>query len=358
MNTSRREFFGAASGGAALMLASLGLPALAREGARGVQAHAAQGPHRPVPALKAGDKVAIVAPSSPSSDVEKAAEWLRAHGFSVEIMPSAMEKLAPPFDYLAGTDSARVDDIHYAFLSNEIKAVWCLRGGFGATRLLDKLDYALIGANPKPFIGYSDITALHIALQQHAGMVTFHGPMLVSDLVPEKLPPTASLILDLLSRRLSSGAWIPSPPMYPAATLVDGTAQGRLVGGNLSLLCSTLGTPYEVDSTDAILFLEDTEIALPRLDRLLTQLRLAGKLRSIRGLLLGRFVIAGETPAATPSSMANALFNEFFLPLKIPVMVNWSSGHVDPNLALPLGATVSLDTAQGAIRLLSQAVVQ
>lgn len=223
-----------------------------------------------------------------------------------------MEKLAPPFDYLAGTDSARVDDIHYAFLSNEIKAVWCLRGGFGATRLLDKLDYALIGANPKPFIGYSDITALHIALQQHAGMVTFHGPMLVSDLVPEKLPPTASLILDLLSGRLSSGAWIPSPPMYPAATLVDGTAQGRLVGGNLSLLCSTLGTPYEVDSTDAILFLEDTEIALPRLDRLLTQLRLAGKLRSIRGLLLGRFVIAGETPAATPSSMANALFNEFF----------------------------------------------
>ncbi|AKU52355.1 LD-carboxypeptidase [Xanthomonas arboricola] len=323
-----------------------------------MQAHAAQGPHRPVPALKAGDKVAIVAPSSPSSDVEKAAEWLRAHGFSVEIMPSAMEKLAPPFDYLAGTDSARVDDIHYAFLSNEIKAVWCLRGGFGATRLLDKLDYALIGANPKPFIGYSDITALHIALQQHAGMVTFHGPMLVSDLVPEKLPPTASLILDLLSGRLSSGAWIPSPPMYPAATLVDGTAQGRLVGGNLSLLCSTLGTPYEVDSTDAILFLEDTEIALPRLDRLLTQLRLAGKLRSIRGLLLGRFVIAGETPAATPSSMANALFNEFFLPLKIPVMVNWSSGHVDPNLALPLGATVSLDTAQGAIRLLSQAVVQ
>ncbi|MEF2239871.1 S66 peptidase family protein [Xanthomonas arboricola] len=357
MNTSRREFFGAASGGAALMLASLGLPALAREGARGVQAHAAQGPHRPVPALKAGDKVAIVAPSSPSSDVEKAAEWLRAHGFSVEIMPSAMEKLAPPFDYLAGTDSARVDDIHYAFLSNEIKAVWCLRGGFGATRLLDKLDYALIGANPKPFIGYSDITALHIALQQHAGMVTFHGPMLVSDLVPEKLPPTASLILDLLSGRLSSGAWIPSPPMYPAATLVDGTAQGRLVGGNLSLLCSTLGTPYEMDSTDAILFIEDTEIALPRLDRLLTQLRLAGKLRSIRGLLLGRFVIAGETPAATPSSMANALFNEFFLPLKIPVMVNWSSGHVDPNLALPLGATVLLDTAQGAIRLLSEAVV-
>ncbi|WP_236674538.1 S66 peptidase family protein [Xanthomonas arboricola] len=357
MNTSRREFFGAASGGAALMLASLGLPALAREGARGVQAHAAQGPHRPVPALKARDKVAIVAPSSPSSDVEKAAEWLRAHGFSVEIMPSAMEKLAPPFDYLAGTDSARVDDIHYAFLSNEIKAVWCLRGGFGATRLLDKLDYALIGANPKPFIGYSDITALHIALQQHAGMVTFHGPMLVSDLVPEKLPPTASLILDLLSGRLSSGAWIPSPPMYPAATLVDGTAQGRLVGGNLSLLCSTLGTPYEMDSTDAILFIEDTEIALPRLDRLLTQLRLAGKLRSIRGLLLGRFVIAGETPAATPSSMANALFNEFFLPLKIPVMVNWSSGHVDPNLALPLGATVLLDTAQGAIRLLSEAVV-
>lgn len=208
MKTTRRKFFGTAGGGAALMLASFGLASCARVGARGVQARAVQGQYRPVPALNAGDKVAIVAPASPSGDAEKAAQWLRAHGFFAEIMPSAMEKLAPPFDYLAGTDSARVDDIHHAFLSSDIKAVWCLRGGFGATRLLDKLDYALIGANPKPFIGYSDITALHVALQKYAGLVTFHGPMLASDLVQEKLPPTASLILDLLSGRLPSGSLI------------------------------------------------------------------------------------------------------------------------------------------------------
>ncbi|UUF00238.1 LD-carboxypeptidase [Xanthomonas hortorum pv. pelargonii] len=227
-------------------------------------------------------------------------------------MPSAMEKLAPPFDYLAGTDSARVDDIHYAFLSSDIKAVWCLRGGFGATRLLDKPDYALIGANPKPFIGYSDITALHLALQKYAGLVTFHGPMLASDLVQEKLPPTASLILDLLSGRLPSGSLIASPPMYPVATLVDGTAQGRLVGGNLSLLCSTLGTPYEVDSTDAILFLEDTEIALPRLDRFAHAIAVGWQAALDQRALVRQVRDRRRNSGGNASSMANALFNEFF----------------------------------------------
>ena len=133
----------------------------------------------PVPALRSGARVAIVAPASAAPGAsDEAAEWLEARGFIAQVMPASRTRLDTPYDYLAGSDADRLADLHNAFAAPDVGAVWCLQGGFGSWRLLDQLDYTLLRKHAKPFIGYSDITALHLALQRHAGFVTFHGPML------------------------------------------------------------------------------------------------------------------------------------------------------------------------------------
>ncbi|MCI1836453.1 MAG: LD-carboxypeptidase, partial [Achromobacter ruhlandii] len=149
-----------------------------------------------VPALRPGGRVAIVAPASAADGAAfDAAEWLQARGYDPRIMPAALTRADAPFDYLAGDDSARLNDLHAAFNDPAIDAVWCLQGGFGSWRLADRLDFNLLRQHPKPFIGYSDITALHLAIQRHAGFVTFHGPMLAQDLLAGQQEPTASHVL-------------------------------------------------------------------------------------------------------------------------------------------------------------------
>ncbi len=313
----------------------------------------------PVPALKPGGGVAIVAPaSSEPSKIDKAAQWLTSRGFAVRVMPASRARLAAPFDYLAGTDTARRDDLHAAFAAPDIGAVWCLRGGFGATQLVDKIDYALLRAHRKPFIGYSDITALHAAIQRHAGFITFHGPMLTSDLLLNKQPPTETNVFAMIEGRITPGTWIKPPPDFALSTLVAGVATGRLVGGNLALQCSMLGTAYEIDTKDAILFIEDIDETLPRIDRLLTQLRLAGKLSTLKGVLVGNFAEIGERPetGGIPGALYPLLYR-IFKPLNIPVLANWPSGHCDPNLTLPLGAWMRLDTGRQALRLEQPVVI-
>lgn len=314
----------------------------------------------PVPVLRPGAKVAIVAPASAAPNAsDLAAEWLEDRGFAPVVMPASRTRLDAPYEYLAGTDAQRLDDLHAAFAAPDIGAVWCLQGGFGSWRLLDKLDFAVLRQHPKPFIGYSDITALHLAMQRHAGFVTFHGPMLAQDLVAGKREPTESHLLAMLGGQIGQGAWIQPPPDTRAVELVAGTASGRLVGGNLALIAALIGSRHEIDTRDAILFFEDVNEALPRVDRLLSQLAAAGKFDGLKGVIVGNFtrIIGTNLEDAQAQSLLYPLVIEQFAARGIPVLAGWPSGHGEPNLTLPLGARVTLDTGRAALRL-DQAVTQ
>lgn len=294
-----------------------------------------ESPTRVLPeALPGNACFAIVAPAGPARlDAGKAEQWFAERGYRCRLYPGVEQAQG----YLAGSDAQRAQDLHDAFSDPGIDAILCMRGGYGSMRLLDRLDFDLIGRHPKPLIGYSDITALHSAINRYAGFVTFHGAMLNADLLGNKLEPTASSLFEQLSGQKGAGDELAHPAAYPLTSVVPGVASGRLVGGNLSLLGATLGTLAEVDTQDSILFIEDVNEPLYRIDRLLTQLRLAGKLAGVRGVLVGDF--AGVSVAAlTP------LLRDTFEPLGVPVLADWRSGHCDPNLCLPLGARVRLDS--------------
>ena len=310
------------------------------------------------PKARRGDRVAVLSPS------------FAAAGAFPAVHEQAMRRLVevtglvpvefPATRKVGATSAERAADINAAFADPEVKGIFCLRGGYGSCRILPLLDYAAIRANPKVFLGYSDITALHLALNRYAGFVTFHGPMLVSDLAAGKQEPTESALFAMLEGRLGRGALLTQPAAYPLATLNGGSASGRLTGGNLSMLCATLDTPYEIDTRGTILFIEDINEAPYQIDRMLTQLRLSGKLNRLRGVLLGEFTDIGNDAAGGQINEAILLplFREIFLPLGVPVLSGWRSGHGDPNLTLPLGARVTLDADHQQIRLEQNVVVQ
>lgn len=312
---------------------------------------------KPVPALKPGARVAIVAPASEqSTTVEQAVDWLEARGFVAQVMPAARTRMDPPFEYLAGSDAARAADLHAAFSDPDIGAVWCLQGGFGSWRILDLLDYDLLRKHAKPFIGYSDITALHLAIQRYAGFVTFHGPM-AQDFLSGRSEPTESDLWAMVGGQVGPGSWLEPPPESMPVVLVPGQATGKLVGGNLALTAALIGSKYEIDTQDAILFFEDVNEALPRIDRMLSQLQAAGKFDSIKGVLVGNFKGLGSSADDDHAqSLLFPLLRERFQSRGIPVLAAWPTGHGDPNLTLPMGAQVTLDTKRGALRL-EQAVV-
>ncbi len=299
-----------------------------------------------VPALRPEGTIALIAPAGPAAlDIEKAGQWMRARGYDLRIFPGVHERDG----YLAGSDNVRLNDLHSAFADPDIDAIFCLRGGYGTPRLLDSLDFDLLRAHPKPFVGYSDITALHLAINRYAGFVTFHGPMLNADLLGGKQAPTESSLLGMLRGDLGTGSVLAHPAAFPLTTLEPGIACGRLLGGNLSMIAAVTGTPYALDADGIILFIEDVNEPIYRIDRLLTHLRLAGKLGQVAGVLVGD--VAGVEPVAL-----ERLLKQTFAPLCIPVLSGWRSGHCDPNLTLPLGALVRLDAGEQRV-VLEQDVV-
>jgi muramoyltetrapeptide carboxypeptidase len=289
------------------------------------------------PRLPAGGTIALIAPAGPIAlDIDAAIAWVQERGYRLRIYPS----VTLCNGYLAGSDQARLQDLHDAFADPEIDAIFCLRGGYGTPRLLDKVDYALLRRHPKPFVGYSDITALHVSIARHAGFVTFHGPLFKADLLGDKQASTESSLWQMLRGERIAGDRLHHPAQWPLTTIVPGTAQGRLMGGNLAMISATLGTAYELESDGIVLFIEDVNEPLYRVDRFLTHLRLAGKLRGVRGVIVGDFAGIG-VEQMTP------LLLDTFQEEGIPVLAGWRSGHCDPNLTLPLGVQIMLDaTAQ------------
>lgn len=309
------------------------------------------------PALQPGDTVAIVAPSSPVnvSQVRTYAKSLEELGYHV-VIPQNIERAD---GYLAGTDKQRADELNAMIRDPQVRAIFPARGGYGLTRILDQLDYEALRRDPKIIAGYSDITALHLAVARHCRLITFHSPVPMKDLwkgdAPEVSYSNALFRRSVFECKYPSdveGYEIRAPQYRPAETLVSGTAQGRLVGGNLTLIASTMGTPYAVDMRDSILFLEDVDEAPYRIDRMLSQLRLSRDLEKVRGVILGDF---SHNDGNTQSDMCRVL-REYFGNASVPVVWNFPLGHISDNATLPVGALVELDADQCVVRLLENPV--
>jgi muramoyltetrapeptide carboxypeptidase len=250
--------------------------------------------------------------------------------------------------YLAGSVDERLEDLHEMFRDPEVKAVFAIRGGYGAMQLLDRIDYDLIRRNPKIFLGYSDITALHLAIGKRTGLVTFHGPIVLSGFSGY----TQTWLRKALFSAEPLGV-VTSPPepnqLRPAHTLRTvrpGRGRGPLVGGNLTLISATMGTPFEIETRGQVLFIEDVGEEPYRMDRMLTQLRLAGKFEGVAG------VIIGECHECTPREFQPSFESTFSLGeivdrifgrLDVPVLSGLTFGHTDDQVTLPEGVMATLD---------------
>lgn len=297
--------------------------------------------------VRPGDCVRIVGVSGAvrtamGQSVERAAERVRSLGFRVQVDASAHAQ----YGYLSGTDRERAGALMRAFTDPGVDAVLCMKGGYGTPRILDRLDYAAIRESRRAFIGYSDITALHAAIQGRAELCTFHGPMAVSDALSDDAPTRKSLLRALAGE----GGPLQNPDSAPLARLRGGQGRGELVGGNLSLVAALTGTPYELDTRGRILFLEDIGEKTYSVDRLLTQLRLAGKLSCCAGIVLGQFTDC-EVEYPDYGLTLPQVFEDL-LPPDVPAVRGLTAGHCTPNLTLPLGRACALDADAGTLTVL------
>jgi muramoyltetrapeptide carboxypeptidase len=264
--------------------------------------------------------------------------------------------------YLAGEDATRAAELMAAFSDPNTDAVWCARGGYGVARLLDRIDFDVIRRNPKVFIGFSDITALHLAIHRQTSLITFHGPNLQDgfgkddDMLAANETALWRAVWAEEQSDPPSGYLLDSIGMEPSAlrTVCPGRATGQLTGGNLAVLAGLMGTPYEIETAGRILFLEDVGERLYRVDRCLAQLWLAGKLQSAAGILIGSFSYDQE-PVEPPEAVAE-LFDDYFGRLQVPVLAGFPAGHTRENLTLPMGALVEIDAGDKRVAVCENAV--
>jgi muramoyltetrapeptide carboxypeptidase len=275
-----------------------------------------------------GSRIGIVAPSGavPRDRFEQGVAVIESMGFSTRMHGDVFGS----HRYLAGTDRRRADALHRCFTDNAVDAVICARGGYGALRLLPYLEPALIRRHPKPFIGFSDISALLWTFYRYCGLATFHGPVVTS--LAGDDPSTR----DALARVLCSGR---SVHLKGAAVITEGKAEGPVVGGNLSTLSHLLGTPFAPRFGGCILMLEDTNEPTYKIDRMLTQMKLAGCFEDLSGLVLGTFTDCG------PMEAIFEVVAELFDASEIPIMAGVDVGHGTVNLTMPIGMRAVLDTA-------------
>jgi muramoyltetrapeptide carboxypeptidase len=306
--------------------------------------------------LAAGDTVGLVLPASAvfeHDDVALAREQLEAIGFKVAIGAHAYDR----HGYFAGRDRDRADDINRMFADDRIAGIVCYTGGWGSPRILPYLDYALIARKPKVLIGYSDVTALLNAIHQRTGLVTFHGPVGSSLFEPYTLDHFRRVVMT------PEPAGLLAPPPKKASELVDrsnrilklapGKATARLAGGNLTMIASVMGTPYEVETDGAILFAEDIREDIYRIDRMLSQLALSGRLDRIAGFAFGRCTDCSTRPSAF--SLEDVLRDQFSS-RRTPAISGLSFGHIEMKMTLPIGVTATLDGTAGTLSLDEAAV--
>jgi muramoyltetrapeptide carboxypeptidase len=302
--------------------------------------------------IKKGDTVGLISPSAAAPEKIQflfAQEALEALGFKVKLGKYLQNRRG----HLAGTDAERADDLNAMFADADVKAIICLRGGSGANRILPLIDYEAVRSNPKPLLGYSDITALHLALHSQTGLIGFHGPngsgswnsfnvkqfdqvFFKKELVLYENEISKEDDLVIKRNRIQ--------------TISKGRVTGKLIGGNLTLLASLSGTPYLPDFQDAILFIEDIGEEPYKIDRMMSTLMLNGTLNKIKGLIFGQ--CSDCQPSSGFGSLSvDEVLDDYILPLQIPAYKGAMIGHIPKQFILPIGATVTMDANKGTIKL-------
>jgi len=296
--------------------------------------------------LQKGDTIGIIAPSSPPNqeNLERSLAFLEKLGLKWKIG----KHVKNVHGYLAGTDEERLQDLHDMFANPEIKGIICAGGGYGSARYTDKIDLQLMKENPKVFWGFSDITFLHTAMGLYSNLVTFHGPMLASCVGKDTFHELSAKMFQQLFEPMELHY---TEAISPLETITAGVAQGELVGGNLSLLASGIGTKFEVDTKGKLLFIEDVGEEPYKVDGLLNQLRMAGKLKEAAGIVIGDFSDA-EPKKQKETLTLDEVFADYTANLGIPVVKGFKIGHCQPHFAIPLGVGAKLDADNKTLTIL------
>ncbi|RJE74425.1 LD-carboxypeptidase [Reichenbachiella sp. MSK19-1] len=309
--------------------------------------------------LKLGDTIGLITPASAvsRSAFEKTLENIDRLGFKAVYSDNIRVKRG----FLAGTDEQRLADIHAMFANDQVDGIVCARGGYGTGRLLSEIDYSIIKANPKVLIGYSDITALLYGIYQQTGLVCFHGPVGASNFTDFTTDGFNEVLMNKTKGTVIARpkTWEEKGATYDTYTITPGSARGKLIGGNLSLVVSLIGTPHDIDFTDKIVFIEEIGESSYRVDRMLTQLLQSGKLEKVRGIALGIFNDCDyeEEDQSYPSSISlREVLEDRLEDLGIPVMYGLPFGHIADNATLPFGIEVELDASNHTLTLLESGV--
>lgn len=297
--------------------------------------------------LKKGDNVFLFCPSSPiipEEDIEKCKKIIIDLGFNPVIGKSLYENYG---GYMAGKAEIRIEDLHEAFSRKDIKGIFCVKGGYSASQLLDKIDYELIKNNPKVFVGYSDVTNLHIVFNQKCNLGTYHGPMVKSNMINDFNEYTKTSFFEAMEKNVTK---YEEPENMPLSILTEGNTpseniSGVLTGGNMAIIVTTLGTQYEIDTKGKILFLEDVDEEIGSLNRMLTHLKYAGKFSDCKAVVFGNFVVCKNTYTKENQHYELLeLLKDFFADYDKPVIYGMESGHKKPYMfTLPLGAKCSIN---------------
>jgi len=306
--------------------------------------------------LAPGDTVGLVLPATAAAEADEiqfAKEQMEAIGFKVVIGKHAFDK----WGYFAGRDRDRADDINHMFADDSVSAVVCYTGGWGSPRVLPYLDYELIARKPKVLIGYSDITALLNAVHKRTGLITIHGPVGASTFEPFTFDNFRRVVMS------NEPAGLLAAPSKKPNELIDrtnrvlkltsGKASGRLIGGNLTMIATLMGTPFQPDTAGAIVFLEDVHEEPYRIDRMLTTLALGGMFDHVAGIVFGR---CSDCGVKGPSFSLEEILRDRFGSLSVPAISGLSFGHIEQKLVLPIGALATLDADAGTLRIDESAV--
>jgi muramoyltetrapeptide carboxypeptidase len=310
------------------------------------------------PRLRAGDTVGLIEPAGftdDAFDLDLINETIVAMG----LKPKAAPHLAGRYGYLAGTDADRAADVNAMFADPAVRAVFAVRGGWGCARILPRLDFATIRKNPKLLVGFSDITALHLAFAAKAGFTTIHGPNAASSWGQFSWDAFRAVAFDAGTPTLANPVGHEDRLAQRAGrvrTFRPGVARGRLLGGNLTVLSALVGTAYLPDFTGALLFIEDIGEQPYRIDRMLTQLSLAGILGKIKGLIFGQCTDCGPGGPSYGGFTLSQVLQQHLEPLGIPAFQGGQFGHVANQYSLPLGVEAEMDASAGTIKLLEAAV--
>ena len=304
--------------------------------------------------LKKGDIIGIIAPASPvwdSNKIDKSIRYFEQLGYHVELGEHILKR----HGYLAGIDEERIEDFHAMIANPKIKAIIALRGGYGAGRIVDRVDYTLIRKNPKILVGYSDLTILQNAILSKAGLVTFSGPMAASDFSGTPDSFTEEFFWRILTSAKKIGK-ISNPDNEDFFSINKSKESGKLIGGNLTNFNALFGTEFLPALKNLILYVEEITEPPYKIDRMFNHLRLAGILDKLNGIVLGRFVNCNKCDSQVNTLNLNEVIHDYLAGLSIPVIYNVKIGHIKAKLTFPIGAEIGVDGSKGIIEFLQAAV--